>query len=465
MEKKSSHFSGQIGFVLAAAGSAVGVGNLWRFPYLAAKDGGGLFLIVYLVLVLTFGFTLLTSDIAIGRRTKESAIGAYSKMQERWKFLGILTFLVPVLIMTYYAVIGGWITRYAVVYLSGQAEAAARDGYFTSFITSPVSPVIFALLFMGVTALIVYNGVEGGIERVSKCMMPVLLVLVVIIAGYSLTLHHVDADGQVRTGMEGFLYYIRPDLEGITLRRFLQILLDAMSQMFFSLSVSMGIMITYGSYVKPEVDLGKSVSMIELMDTGVALLAGVMIIPVVYVFFGVDGMSAGPGLMFISLPKVFYRMGITGRIIGLFFFILAAFAALTSCISVLESITANCMEIFHTERKKTTGVLSVIYLAATAVIALGYSIFYVEVMLPNGSTGQLLDIMDYISNSFMMPLIAFLSAIFIGWIMKPAWIVEEMERGGKKFGRKWLYVVMIKYLMPIIMLVLFLQSTGILNHV
>ena len=195
MEKKSSHFSGQIGFVLAAAGSAVGVGNLWRFPYLAAKDGGGLFLIVYLVLVLTFGFTLLTSDIAIGRRTKESAIGAYSKMQERWKFLGILTFLVPVLIMTYYAVIGGWITRYAVVYLSGQAEAAARDGYFTSFITSPVSPVIFALLFMGVTALIVYNGVEGGIERVSKCMMPVLLVLVVIIAGYSLTLHHVDADG------------------------------------------------------------------------------------------------------------------------------------------------------------------------------------------------------------------------------------------------------------------------------
>lgn len=265
--------------------------------------------------------------------------------------------------------------------------------------------------------------------------------------------------------MQGLKVYLTPDWSGMTVSRFLQITLDAMSQLFFSLSVSMGIMITYGSYVKPEVDLGKSVSMIELMDTGVALLAGVMIIPVVYVFFGVDGMSAGPGLMFISLPKVFYRMGITGRIIGLFFFILAAFAALTSCISVLESITANCMEIFHTERKKTTGVLSVIYLAATAVIALGYSIFYVEVMLPNGSTGQLLDIMDYISNSFMMPFIAFLSAIFIGWIMKPAWIVEEMERGGKKFGRKWLYVVMIKYLMPIIMLVLFLQSTGILNHV
>ena len=182
MEKKASSFSGQIGFVLAAAGSAVGVGNLWRFPYLAAKDGGGLFLLVYLVLVLTFGFTLLTSDIAIGRRTKQSAIRAYETMRPKWKFLGILTFLVPVLIMTYYAVIGGWITKYAAVYLTGQSAAAAEDGYFTSFITSPVSPVVFALLFMGVTAFIVYNGVEGGIERVSRYMMPILLVLVVVIA-------------------------------------------------------------------------------------------------------------------------------------------------------------------------------------------------------------------------------------------------------------------------------------------
>ena len=461
MEKKSSHFSGQIGFVLAAAGSAVGVGNLWRFPYLAAKDGGGLFLIVYLVLVLTFGFTLLTSDIAIGRRTKESAIGAYSKMQERWKFLGILTFLVPVLIMTYYAVIGGWITRYAVVYLSGQAEAAARDGYFTSFITSPVSPVIFALLFMGVTALIVYNGVEGGIERVSKCMMPVLLVLVVIIAGYSLTLHHVDADGQVRTGMEGFLYYIRPDLEGITLRRFLQILLDAMSQMFFSLSVSMGIMITYASYVKPEVDLNRAVNQIEIFDTGVALLAGAMIIPAVYVFSGTEGMSAGPSLMFISLPKVFAAMGKAGVFMGILFFVAAIFATLTSCISVLESITANCMEIFHTERKKTVLVLAVIYLAASAVIALGYSVFYFEITLPNGSGAQLLDVMDYISNSVMMPFIALLSAILIGWIKTPDYVIGEMERNGETFGRKAIYRVMIRYIAPLMMLVLFLQSTGI----
>lgn len=464
MEKKSNHFSGQLGFVLAAAGSAVGVGNLWRFPYLAAKDGGGLFLIIYFILVLTFGFTLLTSDIAIGRRTKKSAIGAYTEMHPKWKFLGILTFLVPVLIMTYYAVIGGWITKYAVVYLTGQAKAAAADDYFTSFITSSTSPVIFALLFMGVTAFIVYNGVEGGIEKVSKWMMPVLFVLVVIISVYSLTLEHTDASGQVRTGWEGFLYYLTPNFEGLTLERFLQILLDAMSQLFFSLSVSMGIMITYGSYVKPEVNLNKAVNQIEIFDTGVAFLAGAMIIPAVFVFSGTEGMDAGPSLMFISLPKVFAAMGKAGTFVGMLFFVTAIFATLSSCISVLESITANCMEIFHTGRKKTVIVLSVIYLAASTVITLGYSIFYVEVKLPNGSTGQLLDIMDYISNSVMMPFIALLSTILIGWIVTPDYVIDEMQRNGKTFHRKKLYRVMIRFVAPVMMFVLFLQSTGLLAY-
>lgn len=463
MEKKASHFSGQLGFVLAAAGSAVGVGNLWRFPYLAAKDGGGLFLIVYLALVLTFGFTLLVSDIAIGRRTKQSAVGAYTQMHPKWKFLGILTFLVPVLIMTYYAVIGGWVTKYAIIYLTGASEAAAADNYFTAFITSPVSPVIYALIFMGVTAFIVYNGVQDGIEAVSKWMMPVLLVLVAVIAIYSMTLQHTDGNGQVRTGLQGLQYYLTPHVEGLTVSRFLQILLDAMSQLFFSLSVSMGIMITYGSYVKPEVNLNKSISQIELFDTGVALLAGAMIIPAVYVFSGVEGMSAGPSLMFVSLPKVFAAMGKAGVFVGLLFFVAAIFATLTSCISVLESIAANCMEVLHTDRKKTVVTLSVIYLAASAVIALGYSLFYFEVQLPNGSTGQLLDVMDYISNSVMMPFISLLSTILIGWITTPAFVIEEMESSGHPFRRKKIYVVMIRYIAPVMMFILFLQSTGILT--
>ena len=294
-------------------------------------------------------------------------------------------------------------------------------------------------------------------------MMPVLLVLVVVIAVYSLTISHTDASGQLRTGLQGFLYYLTPDLEGLTVQRFLQILLDAMSQLFFSLSVSMGIMITYGSYVKPEVNLNKAINQIEIFDTGVAFLAGAMIIPAVYVFSGTEGMGAGPSLMFISLPKVFSAMGKAGAFVGILFFVTAIFATLSSCISVLESITANCMEIFHTSRKKTVLVLSVIYLAASAVIALGYSIFYVEVKLPNGSVGQLLDIMDYISNSVMMPFIALLSTILIGWIVTPDYVISEMERSGDKFRRKKLYRVMIRFVTPVMMFILFLQSTGILS--
>ena len=287
--KQKNSFSGQIGFVFAAAGSAVGVGNLWRFPYLAAKDGGGLFLIIYLVLVLTVGFVLLTTDIAIGRKTGKSAIYAYESMRKKWKFLGVITFLVPVLIMTYYAVIGGWILRYIVIYLTSSGKQAVADNCFTSFISSP-SSVWYGLIFMFLTALIVYNGVEKGIERVSKFIMPVLLIMVIGIAIFSLTLKTTLDDGTVRTGLQGLKVYMKPDLTGITIGRFLQITLDAMSQLFFSLSVSMGIMITYGSYVKKDVDLNKAVSQIEIMDTGVAFLAGVMIIPAVFVFSGLDGM-------------------------------------------------------------------------------------------------------------------------------------------------------------------------------
>ena len=461
MEKKSNHFSGQLGFVLAAAGSAVGVGNLWRFPYLAAKDGGGLFLIIYFILVLTFGFTLLTSDIAIGRRTQKSAIGAYTQMHPKWKFLGILTFLVPVLIMTYYAVIGGWITKYAVVYITGQAQAAATDDYFTSFITSSTSPVIFALLFMGVTALIVYNGVEKGIEKVSKWMMPILLILVVIIAVYSLTLRHTDTSGQVHTGLQGFLYYLTPDFTGLTVPRFLQILLDAMSQLFFSLSVSMGIMITYGSYVKKDVNLSKSLSQIEIFDTTVAFLAGLMIIPAVYVFFGTEGMASGPSLMFVSLPKVFEAMGPLGGVLGMIFFLMVVFAALTSSVSILETLVANCMEIFHSTRKKTSLVIALLSAAASVIICMGYNVFYFEMKLPNGASAQLLDLMDYISNSFLMPFISLLTCIFVGWIIRPTWICEEMEASGHTFKRKKMYAFMIRYVTPIIMAMLFLQSAGV----
>lgn len=461
--KKKSGFTSQIGFVLTAAGSAVGVGNIWRFPYLAARDGGGLFLLVYFILVLTFGFTLLTTDIAIGRKTGKHAWEAFGSINKKWGFLGKLTFLVPVIIMTYYSVIGGWIVKYMVAYLSGQHKLAAQDGYFTSFITSKVSPIVFMFIFLAITAFIVYAGVEKGIEKFSKYVMPGLFIMIIGIAIYSLTLTHTDAAGITRTGLEGLKVYLVPNFEGLTFSKFLGILLDAMSQLFFSLSVSMGIMITYGSYVKKDVNLNKSIAQIEFFDTGVAFLAGMMIIPAIYVFMGTDGMASGPSLMFVSLPKVFDSMGGAGVVIGIIFFVMILFAALTSCVSIMETLVGTAMNKFKTSRKKTSIVIGIISLVAAVVICLGYNVFYFELKLPNGSTGQLLDVMDYISNSFLMPLIAFLTAIFVGWVIKPKWIQEEMEIGAKKFSRAKLYSFMVKFVVPVIMAVLFFQSTGIFS--
>ena len=458
--KEKSSFSGSIGFVLAAAGSAVGVGNIWRFPYLCAKDGGGLFLLLYLILVLTFGFVLLTTDVAIGRKTKKNALKAFGALKKRWGFLGYLTFLVPALIMTYYSVIGGWITKYFVSYVISDGGALAEEGYFTSFITSKVAPIVFMLIFLALTAWIVYRGVEKGIEKFSSFIMPGLIVLILVIAVFSLTLSHTDADGTVRTGMQGLLVYLKPDFTGLTVKRFLEILLDAMSQLFFSLSVSMGIMVTYGSYVKDDVNLSKAMNQIELFDTGVAVLAGMMIIPAVFVFLGTDGMASGPSLIFISLPKVFQAMGGAGRIVAAAFFLMLGFAALTSCVSVMETLVANCMELFHQPRKKMCALIGIYSLVTAVVICLGYNVFYFELKLPNGSTAQILDLMDYISNSFLMPFISLLTSILIGWVIGPDWIVGEVERNGEHFKRAGLYRFMIRYVVPVVMLVLFLVSTG-----
>ena len=446
MEKKQNHFSGQLGFVLAAAGSAVGVGNLWRFPYLAAKDGGGLFLIIYFILVLTFGFTLLTSDIAIGRRTHKSAIGAYEQMRPKWKGLGILTFLVPVLIMTYYAVIGGWITKYAVVYVSGQASAAAADDYFTSFITSPVSPVVFALLFMGVTALIVYNGVQNGIEKVSRWMMPVLLVLVVVIACYSLTLSHTNADGQVVTGWQGFLYYLTPNLEGLTVQRFLQILLDAMSQLFFSLSVSMGIMITYGSYLSPKADLPGAVGWVAVLAIMSSILGGLMVLPAVFAF-GLDP-SAGPGLTFVTMPAVFSKMPL-GQLFAVMFYVCLVVAALTSSVSMLEACTALLTRQFNMRR--TPAILLTV--ASCTVVGLASTLSFGVWSDVKFFNRTIFDILDYVTSNVGMPLSTFGIAIAAAWVAWPTMKRELTAARPVSESGLWFIRIMIGVVSPLFVLV------------
>lgn len=292
-------------------------------------------------------------------------------------------------------------------------------------------------------------------------MMPILLALLLFTAGFALTLQHVDENGILRTGIEGFLYYITPHLEGLTFRHFMQIVLDAVSQLFFSLSVSMGIMITYGSYLKPNVSISKSVHEIAFFDSAVAFLAGALIVPAVYVFAGVEGMNAGTGLMFLSLPKVFLAMGSIGNVIGIMFFTAAFFAALTSSISLLEAVAANYMEIFRKDRKKTVLTLSGFYLVTASVIALGYSVLYTEIKLPNGTVGQLLDLMDYLTNNVMMPFIAVLSAILIGWIVFPDRIIDEVKRKGATFHGEKMYYLMQRFILPVVMTAVFLQSLGI----
>lgn len=460
---KRSKFSGTIGFVLAAAGSSVGLGNIWRFPYLAAKDGGGVFLLCYIVLALTFGFTLLTTEIAIGRKTAQSPLTAYKKLHDKWGWIGILACLVPVLILPYYCVIGGWVLKYFFTYLTGSGAMTVNDSYFTSFITSEGEPVVWFLIFLAATVMVVYAGVNRGIEEYSKILMPVLLVLILGISAFSLTLAHTDESGVTRTGLQGFGVYLIPDFSGMTFKRFLIILTDAMGQLFYSISVAMGIMVAYGSYVKKDTNLGRAVNQIEFFDTLVAFLAGMMIIPAVYTFMGTDGMSAGPGLMFVSLPKIFASMGKLGPVIGFVFFLMVFFAAVTSSVSVMEAVVSSAVDKLHMQRKKAVLTIGMLAAIGGAVVCLGYNWFYFELQLPNGSTGQILDVLDYLSNSFLMPVVAIATCILIGWVLTPKTIIDEVELGGFQFSRKGLYVVMIRYIAPVLLFILLLQSLGVVT--
>lgn len=458
---KRGKFTGSIGFVLAAAGSAVGLGNIWRFPYLAAKGGGGVFILCYIILALTFGFTLLTTEIAIGRKTGQSPLTAYKKIHPKWGGIGVLACLVPVIILPYYCSIGGWVLKYLTVFLTGHGVDAAQDGYFTGYITGIWQPVLWLIVYLFLTAFVVYSGVDKGIEKYSRILMPILLLLIAGISVFSLTLSHTDESGMTRTGLQGLSVYLIPNFTGMTLHDFFVVLMDAMGQLFYSISVAMGIMVAYGSYAKKETNLMKSINQIEFFDTLVALLAGLMIIPAVYTFMGMEGMSAGPGLMFVSLPKIFEAMGGIGNVIGVLFFLMVTFAAVTSSVSVMEAIVSSTMDKFHLTRRKSTVLVTVYAIVAGVIVCLGYNLLYFELTLPNGAVAQILDVMDYLSNNLFMPLVALLTCILIGWIVKPETVIDEITVGGNKFQRKTLYIVMVKVVAPIILLLLLLQAIGL----
>lgn len=438
--QERGNFSSKIGFVLAAAGSAVGLGNIWRFPYLAEKYGG-MFLITYLILVVTFGFTIMMTEIAIGRKTGKSPIGAFAALNKKSEFIGWIAVLVIAIIFPYYGVIGGWVTKYLAVFLAGTNPAVEASGaFFNGYISKPFEPILWQILFMAAAGVIVVRGVEKGIEKASRIMMPVLVVLTIAIAIYSVCLPG---------AMEGVKYYLIPDLSKLSVN----MVLAAMGQMFYSMSLAMGIMITYGSYLRKQDDLEKSVSQIEIFDTGIAILAGFMVIPAVVAFNGSEGLgSGGPGLMFVTLPQVFASMPF-GRIVGIVFFLLVLFAALTSSISIMEALVSTICDQFHLSRTKSSILIFLWGIIVGVIPSLGFGLWsHITVF-----GMDLLTFMDFITNSILMPVGAFLTCVFVAYFLGIKEIEDEVKLSSA-FRRKKMYVVMVKYIAPVFILAILISS-------
>lgn len=443
---KRSTFSGKLGFVLSAAGASVGLGNIWRFPYLAAKYGGGIFLLIYILLALTFGYTMIMAETSIGRMTKKSPVGAYASFgRSKWlSFGGWINAVIPLLIVPYYSVIGGWVIKYLVGYLTGNGSALAADGYFSAFISDGFSTEICFLIFAGFTLGIIYAGVRNGIERVSKFMMPILVVLSVMIAVYSMT-----RPGAVR----GIQYFLVPNLKNFSWMT----VVTAMGQMFYSLSIAMGILITFGSYMKKDISIEGSAEHVEIFDTAIAIMAGLMIIPAVFAFSGgdPDTLQAGPALMFITIPKVFANMGM-GTFVGVLFFILVLFAALTSSIALTESSVSTIEDELGWSRKKSTLLVAVVMVILGTLSCLGYGPLASVTVIGM----QFLDFFDFMTNSVMMPIAAIATCLLVSRVIGVEKIEEEVTQGGKPFKRKRVFNMMIRRLCPIFAAIILISSVA-----
>ncbi len=439
---KRSSFTGKIGFVLAAAGSAVGLGNIWRFPYLAAKYGGGIFLLVYIILSVTFGFVLMMSEIAIGRKTGKSAIGAFAALDKRFTFVGWLGAAVPAIILPYYSVIGGWVMKYIFGFATGSGADMANDAYFGNYIGNVAEPLIWFLIFVLITAVVVFFGVEKGIEKVSKFMMPILIAFMLFIVIYTLC----TMDG----ALDGVLYYITPDFSKFSVMT----VVAALGQLFYSMSLAMGIMITFGSYMKKDISIEKSIHQIEIFDTGVAFLAGLMVVPAVFAFSGgnEEALGKGPGLMFITLPKIFESMP-GGSVIGAVFFLMVFLAAITSSISLMETIISILMDKANLSRRISCIIVFAAVLLLGIPSSLGFNVWSEVKILGL----QFLDFFDFISNSVIMPIVAFLTCVFIGYFIKPKTVIEEANIGGKPFTSR-LYTVVVRYVAPVCLISILVSS-------
>ncbi|WP_313126969.1 sodium-dependent transporter [Proteiniclasticum ruminis] len=445
MENNRGSWSSRFGFLMAAVGSAVGLGNLWKFPYLAGENGGGAFVLVYIGLVILLGFTLMLAEMTIGRHANSDAYGSYNKIKKGWGFVGGFGILSGFLILSYYSVVGGWVMKYIVASFTGTGTDKAA--FFGNFISSPVEPLVYHLIFMGLTAIIVIRGISGGIEKAAKFLMPALFVLLVVTVIRSVTL-----DG----AMEGIKYFVTPNFSEITLK----VVIAALGQVFFSLSLGMGIMVTYGSYLRKDEDLEKDAFIIPSLDSLVAILAGFAILPAVFALGFKPG--EGPGLMFITLPAVFENMPL-GSIFGALFFILVFFAALSSSISLMEVTVAFGIDKLKWSRKTSV----IIFTTLMFIIGIGASLSmgeWSDFLIPwiDGKSYGIFDFLDVLTSYYLLPLGGLLGALFIGFVWGVPNAVKEIKIGSK-FVTEKLWSILIKFVVPILVFLILLSTTGLLD--
>ncbi|RKD71276.1 NSS family neurotransmitter:Na+ symporter [Sinobaca qinghaiensis] len=444
--KPREQWASRTGFILAAMGSAVGLGNIWRFSYVAGESGGGAFLLIYLLCILIIGIPIIMAEFTIGRRSQQDVVGSFESLSSggAWRYAGLLGVTAAFMILSFYAVISGWIMHYFIQYLNGSfwtAPAEGYEGYFVSFTGSFTQSILWHFLFMALVIIIVMLGVKKGIELSNKILMPLLGVLLIVLAGYSLTLGG---------AAEGLSFLFTPDWSAFSDPA---VYLAAMGQAFFSLSLGMGTMITYGSYLSKKEQLPGAAFSVAGLDTGFAILAGVMIFPAVFAF-GIDP-SSGPGLVFMVLPDIFNNIA-AGGIVGLGFFFLLAAAALSSAISILEVAVAFFMRKFNWSRIRAALVIGTIIFLIGIPSSLGFGPWAgVTIIGENG----ILDSIDFIASNILLPLGGLIIALFVGWSWKTVDALRESDFGQTTIGYIWLFIL--RFIAPIAILLIFLSSIGL----
>lgn len=449
--KKRENWGSRFGFIMAAAGSAVGLGNIWRFPYLTGMNGGGAFILIYLAFAIGIGLSVMVAEFAIGRRTHLAAVGAYKKYSNRWTFAGVLGVLSAFFIMGFYPVVGGWALAYVFKSVTGLLSNSANIGdVFGAFISSPVEPLAWMGIYLVVNIIIVSKGISGGIEKASKVLMPSLYVLFIIIAIRSVTLPGASA---------GLEFLFKPDFSVVTGSTFLA----ALGQAFFSLSLGMGCMMTYGSYLDKGENLPSNALMVTLMDTSVALLAGIAIFPALFAF-GMEP-TAGPGLVFVVVPSLFAQMGAIGPALSLIFFVALTVAALTSSVSLLEVVVAYMIDERDMERKKSVVIAGGIMIITSALASLSMGPLSGVHILGVG----FFDFFDILTDKIFLAIGGMLLAIFAGWFVKKDDLKDELTNSGSiKFALFEVWYFLVKFIIPLaiaivaIMGIISIEQTGLM---